>query len=278
MANLPEHIDDSEGQDSALTRDDVTLGSWNEFVRRARIGQKRKLACLILSSYANNDGSAVHCGVNRLALDFEGGESTARRFLAWVRSVGLVRIAVKGNHRTGRADDYQLTIRPDTLDLITVPDPEEYKGMIATLAEKNRQRNKDAYQRSLKRSAESYDAERAEQGASALIQSERQNGFQRSLSDDSALTLTERPPPMVLTSPISTSHEAADVRTDLAVPRATHPEDRIVSARSLESTPKRRPTPTGIGVCVICAETGQFTIAADDMAGSYCATHLAIAA
>jgi hypothetical protein len=41
-----------------------------------------------------------------------------------------------------------------------------------------------------------------------------------------------------------------------------------------EPSPGRRPTPTGIGICVTCGNAGKHTPAVDDKTGSHCAMHL----
>jgi DNA-binding transcriptional ArsR family regulator len=94
-----------------------SVGAWNAVVRRARIGRERKAAALVVSSYANADGTGIHCGVARLAVDLEVSYSTARRCLAWLREVGLIEVVRAGNRqRKNLADEYRLILGPDVLE------------------------------------------------------------------------------------------------------------------------------------------------------------------
>lgn len=119
----------------------VTLGEWTSVVRRARIGQERKLAALILASYADPDGTNVRCGAARLALDLERSYATARRHLKWLRETGLIAIVRAGNARRGWVDEYRLILAQDLLDRLELPTPSEYSDSIAAMYALNRVRH-----------------------------------------------------------------------------------------------------------------------------------------
>ncbi|NED57837.1 hypothetical protein G3I24_43990 [Micromonospora aurantiaca] len=105
----------------------ATAGAWLDLVRRARWGNHRlKLAALVVGSYAAADGTDVHCGVARLALDAEIGYSTARKYLAELRRIGLIELVARVRRR-GRSDEYRLILGPDVLEHLQVPDPDTYR-------------------------------------------------------------------------------------------------------------------------------------------------------
>ena len=118
----------------------VTLGAWTAVVRRARIGQERKLAALTLASYADADGTNVRCGAARLAIDLERSYATARRHLKWLRETGLIALVRAGNARRGWVDEYRLILAPDLLERLELPTPSEYGDAIAAMYAANRVR------------------------------------------------------------------------------------------------------------------------------------------
>jgi hypothetical protein len=178
----------------------LTVGAWNALVRRARIGRERKAVALTISSYANRDGTGIHCGVATLAVDCEIGYSTARRYLAWMREVGLIELVKSGNVRRGLSDEYQLTLGPDVREHLKVPQDDEYKALKDELREANRSGEKARRMRVL-RSPQASAEPTAEDGSesapvaeSALTQASAENPDLRSESAPSALTQDERPP------------------------------------------------------------------------------------
>lgn len=231
--------------ESALTDQGGTVGSWNELIRRARIGRDRKLFCFTFSSYGNKDGRRIFCGVARLAVDCEMGYSTARRYLAWLRKVGLCELVKKGNRRRHLADEYRLLFGPEILEHLDVPDPDVYREMIEALSAENRAGSaKREARRRVPRSADSVEGRAEPQdpapdlrspkasvgtdpvptatpGTSALALGERSNGYLRSLGPLSALALGERPP-SIDHLPVSTTFhkDGENLRTDLTVPDA----------------------------------------------------------
>ncbi|MDT5026633.1 MAG: hypothetical protein QOE61_3059 [Micromonosporaceae bacterium] len=164
--------------------------TWNALVRRARIGMKRKAAALVIGTYAGPTGRDVKCGVARLAADLEVGYSTARRYLAWLREVGLIELVKAGNHRRGRADEYRLIIGPDVAKHIEIPEDDEYRALVEGLSDVNYGGEKN---RRLRSPIASADPTEPEEG-SALNRVSAEPRDLRSFSDSSALTLGERPP------------------------------------------------------------------------------------
>lgn len=196
----------------------ATVGAWNAVVRRARMTDRQKLAALLLSSYANAKGRDIHCGAARLAVDMDASYRTARRYLAWLRNVGLIELVRAGNRRRGRSDEYRLILGPNVLEDLEVPDPERYNAMCKAVA--------DANQGTSKVSRESADVEARsadDQGTSYVSHGNRDQGTKSRRSGD---TLGDPPPP-IHTSPRRSTSPADDgeLRTDVAVGRARDPDE-----------------------------------------------------
>ncbi|MDR7278917.1 hypothetical protein [Catenuloplanes atrovinosus] len=232
----------------------VSVGAWNSLVRRARIGRERKAAALVVSSYADSDGTHIHCGVARLAVDLEIGYSTARRYLAWLRDVGLIQL-VRAGTRTGRSDEYRLTLGPDVLEHMEVLTPSEYDAARDAIRDANRSGQKarrERVQRSVRESAETTDErsptasadeadERSVKASADEVAHESpqrspsesaENLDQRSFGTQSALTQDE-PPPSIHTSPkehTSPKTSVADLDLELASPAREEDEDPADSA------------------------------------------------
>lgn len=135
------------------------LSDWYRLVRRARLGDAKKMAAaLMVATYADNDGSSVKCGVARLAVDCEMGYSTARRYLAWMREVGLIELVRAGNRKAKRPDEYQLTIGPETKKVLSVLADDEYRDLVDGVRTANQDGEKARRLRSPKASADSADA------------------------------------------------------------------------------------------------------------------------
>lgn len=162
----------------------VPLGRWYGVVRRARLGDhKKKSFTLTVGSYAGSDGTSVKAGVARLAADCEMGFSTARRYLAWMREVGLIELVRVGNRKAKRADEYRLTVQPHTEKAIGALDEAEYRDLVDGMKATNRVGEKSRRLSALTQevSAEATDSEGPDEDPSALTQrSERRNGFLRS--------------------------------------------------------------------------------------------------
>lgn len=125
----------------------ATVGAWNAVVRRARIGRERKAAALVVSSYARADGTRIHCGVARLAVDLEVSYSTARRYLAWLRDVGLIELVRAGNRQRNLSDEYRLILGPDVTEHLEVLDPSQHKKLTDGMRAANRTGSRQRTQR-----------------------------------------------------------------------------------------------------------------------------------
>lgn len=217
----------------------TTLGAWVAMVRRAHLTDEQKLFCLLVASYADNGGEGIFCGVVTLAVDSGRGYSTARRYLAWMRQVGLIELVREGNRRRGLSDEYRLIIGAQLVDHVHVMDPDEYQVAKDEMRARNR-RSSSTRTHKARHSADESALTHADlrspipsaeggfepvDGAvynavdnrdlrsrwssagtavvgtpSALTMASAENGHLRSLSGLSALTQGE-PPPLITTSP-----------------------------------------------------------------------------
>jgi hypothetical protein len=114
------------------------LGQWNSLVRRARIGRDHKAAALLVSSYANPDGSGIFLSPARYAVDLEVSYSTARRYLTWLRKVGLLEMTRAGNRRKHTASEYRLILGPDVMEHLEVLSPAAQKALADEMREAER--------------------------------------------------------------------------------------------------------------------------------------------
>lgn len=114
------------------------LGQWNALIRRARIGRDYKVAALTMSSYADPDGTGIRLSVARYAVDLEVSYSTARRYLMWLRKVGLLEMTRAGNRRKQTASEYRLILGPDVLETLDVLTPTEHKARADEMREAER--------------------------------------------------------------------------------------------------------------------------------------------
>ncbi len=135
----------------------ATLGQWNALVRRARMTDRQKLAALLISSYANAKGRDIHCGAARLAVDMGASYRTARRYLAWLREIGLIELVKAGNRRRGRSDEYRLILGPDVLEDLDVPDPDRYAALCREVADANQGTSRVSPEMTLPRGARTID-------------------------------------------------------------------------------------------------------------------------
>lgn len=169
------------------------LGYWTSFVRRARIGEKRKLAALLVGTYANPDGTSVKCGIARIAADLECGYSTARRLLAWLRQADLLELVRPGNHKAKRADEYRLIVGPAARNL-DVPDEADYRSLVEEISAMNRGREKDYRLRSDKASADATDLDAHSAEDSALTLASAEKAICAQSGDHLRSPMGERPP------------------------------------------------------------------------------------
>jgi DNA-binding transcriptional ArsR family regulator len=176
----------------------VSLGQWNAMVRRARLTDRQKLAALVISSYANTSGTGIHCGAARFAVDIGASYSTARRYLAWLRDVGLIELVRAGSSKAKRADEYRLILGPDLLERIEVLDPARYKALSQDIREANKdgqkvrkERAKAVHERSAKVSA--HDGEDGDYERSARVSAQDAMSAQTGLHERSPMG---EPPPV----------------------------------------------------------------------------------
>lgn len=221
-----------------MTADEITdygakPNAWNALVRRARIGMKRKVAALVVGSYASPNGRDIKCGVARLAVDLEVGYSTARRYLAWLREVGLIELVKAGNHRRGRADEYRLIIGPDTEKHLAAIPPDDYRELIEDVSEANFGGEKSRRLRSPIASADPIEAG----GESALSVVSADSRDLRSFSPSSALSQSERPPTNI------TDQERAPTTGGAPPPDPRRRPPPPASATEQRKSPSVAPTP-----------------------------------
>ncbi|GAA1596709.1 hypothetical protein [Actinoplanes couchii] len=104
----------------------VTVREWTDILARIRFGTvtvagknysaaRIKLVAHRLANYADSDGTRIHPGIARLAVDLEIEYRTARDAVALLRRLGLIHLVRRATAR-GRADEYRLTLPLDLLD------------------------------------------------------------------------------------------------------------------------------------------------------------------
>jgi hypothetical protein len=206
------------------------LGQWNALVRRARIGRDCKVAALTVSSYADPDGTGIRLSVARFAVDLEVSYSTARRYLAWLRKVGLLEMTRAGSRRNQTASEYRLILHPDVMENLDVPSPARIKELADEMREAERdgtrtrtERMRKADQRSSEASVESD----AEEAASEEINAHQEEALIEPIN--AQMARDQRSPQMTYTP--SRTHLSEEVRpsradeedlcTDVTGPRAT---------------------------------------------------------
>jgi hypothetical protein len=86
-----------------------------------------KCVAFALATYANQDGSSIFPGNERLTAVTCQGDKTVRRALDWLRSGYLIDRVREGSRggRRGLADEYRLTIPSDLLTRHVLLDPNE---------------------------------------------------------------------------------------------------------------------------------------------------------
>ncbi|WP_148310935.1 helix-turn-helix domain-containing protein [Nocardia brasiliensis] len=92
---------------------------WERIVRRARIPSSTKYLALMLSTYANPDGTRVEPGVDRLEIVMQVSRRTVLRALSDLRELGLIQRVKQGNRHAKQSDSYRLTV---PLDMPYSPD------------------------------------------------------------------------------------------------------------------------------------------------------------
>ncbi|WP_045746404.1 hypothetical protein [Actinoplanes rectilineatus] len=103
----------------------ATVREWTELLARIRFGTVKvagkslagariKAVAYRLANYADSDGTRVRPGIARVAVDVEVDYHTARRVIALLRKLGLLRL-VRAGGRKG-VDEFRLTLPVDLLD------------------------------------------------------------------------------------------------------------------------------------------------------------------
>jgi DNA-binding transcriptional ArsR family regulator len=154
-------------------------GKWNALVRRARLTDRQKLAALTVGSYADSDGTGIHVGAARFGVDMGVSYRTARRYLAWLREVGLIELVRAGNRRRGWSDEYRLILDAAKHAHLDIPEGDEYRKIVDEVNGANQSSQKGRrmrVQRSLKESADATDHDES----SALTIESANGGYQRS--------------------------------------------------------------------------------------------------
>lgn len=246
------------------------LGQWNALVRRARIGRDYKVAALTVSSYADADGRDIRLSVARYAVDLEVSYSTARRYLRWLRDVGLLEMTRAGSRRKQTVSEYRLILGPNVLEDLNVLNPAQHKALADEMREANRSgvrdraaRAKAPVQRSPEMSAES-DSEEAE--SSPLL---RSPGRAQNPEFSAQMGAVQRSPQMTHTP--SRTH-----LSDLERPSRADDEDLstdVTGPRASADDPRPAKCPHGLGgglrddgkpECAICRRIGAQPIDPND--------------
>lgn len=102
---------------SAVVLKPVARFEWERIIRRLAIPSQQKYLALMMSTYADDDGSRVFPGVDKLAKVMCVTDRTVKRSLAELRSLGLVERVKQGDRHAGMADEYRLTVPTNVLDL-----------------------------------------------------------------------------------------------------------------------------------------------------------------
>lgn len=212
----------------------ATVADWLKLVRRARLGQPLRTVALYLAGKANNDGTHLYAGIARMAVECELSRAEARRALKTLRDAGLIELVCRGNRRLRKSDEYRLVIGPDVMEHFKVPSPAEHDAAIIALKDRERQQQEQRQRRhSLHRKGDhSLCDPRRCRAATTLtttlsLSVDDGNNAQESEQQRSSPTGVGASTSPVLTSPVEATPltDDAAVRTDLAVPRASPPED-----------------------------------------------------
>lgn len=103
----------------------ATVREWTDILARIRFGTVRvagkgmagariKLVAARLADYADSNGSRIHPGLARLAVDLETDYRSVRAAVVHLRAVGLLQVVRAG--KGVKADEYRLTLPVDLLE------------------------------------------------------------------------------------------------------------------------------------------------------------------
>jgi len=102
---------------------------WERLLRRIPMAPQAKLVALVLSTYADPDGSRVRPGQGALASVSGFGERTVRRLVHQLRDEHrLIEQTMRGGGRggRGRTTEYRLTVPVDLLDRVQLLAPADH--------------------------------------------------------------------------------------------------------------------------------------------------------
>jgi len=234
------------------------LGAWNALVRRAQITDRQKLAALVVSSYADPDGTGIHCGVTRLAVDLRVSYRTAQRYLSWLRQVGLLELVREGNRRRRLSDEYRLIIGPDILEHFEVLDPDRYDEIRTDLRDARSAKRDQASPKNDVQSAPEFAPVESDQASPRLSY---KDSDQASNSASSGVTQGV-PPPSNYTFPNRSTFPADDEDLGTAVtgPRETDEDPKPDSSARPAKCPEHGLggglRPDGKPECTLCRVVG----------------------
>lgn len=126
--------------------EDVKPGNWIKVIRCLKLdgvvagvaAKTLKEVLFYLATYADYDyGNDVRPGTARIAVECEIDYRTAKRCLAAIRDLGLIRL-VRSATRRGHADEYQLTIPADLHDRGILRTPDEVDNEIEQIRRRHR--------------------------------------------------------------------------------------------------------------------------------------------
>ncbi|MGW6655665.1 hypothetical protein [Rhodococcus sp. NPDC055024] len=121
MTDQPVEIDASEG---LLTSGPIERFEWERIIRRVSMPPTTMLMALTLATYADIDGTRVRPSSERLARVTGTSPATVGRTLSWLRKHGLIGLVKQGNRWAKQANEYQLSIPMNLLDMDLLP-PDE---------------------------------------------------------------------------------------------------------------------------------------------------------
>jgi hypothetical protein len=114
----------------ACARKPVGSFEYQRWIRALDIPAQHKYMALMVSTYADPDGSNVFPGVEELALVTRKSAATVKRSLEFLRDAGLLEKVKHGNRWAKHADEYRLSV-PSNVTELPLAAPAEIGGSIA---------------------------------------------------------------------------------------------------------------------------------------------------
>lgn len=125
MTEQPVEIDAPE---EVLASGPVERFEWERIIRRVSMPPTVKLMALTLATYADIDGTRIRPGVERLVRVTGTSLATVKRALSWLREHGLIDRVKQGNRWAKQADEYQLSIPVNLLEMELLPPDERIES------------------------------------------------------------------------------------------------------------------------------------------------------